>query len=262
MCQAGLAVEQIGESKQGNENLNHVTLRARTQEDNCTCLVFIENQSLSGFLMYIEPYGALQSSAPKEFECGLELYLDFYQEETLQPDRNFVPIKCASGQLSRSLTFLRNSVLSFTSKVSSGNFTRGYCIDIQRVHVNGENGTLKIVCGIPGVIPSTRYTTPQSLDLFTKSPVNDHSTLSGSPMNDDSTVYIASGASAGVVVIAAFAIAIIVCKRHRNKRKQPVPIINVNMQYDSLSEAGNASNYSTLNNTQADDQQYEIVEIH
>lgn len=132
MCQTGLAVEQIGKSKDGNSNFDHVTLRARTQEDNCTCLVFIKNQSLFSAQMYIEPYERLQSSAPKESECGLELYLDIYQEETLKTDRKMFPIKCTSGQTSRALSFSRNNVLSFTSKVIDGNITRGYCIDIQR----------------------------------------------------------------------------------------------------------------------------------
>lgn len=48
-------------------------------------------------------------------------------------------------------------------------------IFIITVHVNGQNGTLKIVCGVPGIIPTTQYTTLQSLDLSTKS--SDHSTL-------------------------------------------------------------------------------------
>ncbi|CAC5418079.1 unnamed protein product [Mytilus coruscus] len=246
MCQAGLAVEQIVKSKQGNVNLDYVTLRAKTQEDNCTCLVFIENQSWSSFQMYIEPYGTLQSSAPKESECGMELYLEFYYMEKVHTDLNMDPIKCTSGQTARAFSLTRNKRVKIYIKI----------------HVSGENGTLKIVCGVPGVIPSTRYTTPQSLDQFTISSGIDQSKSLGSPVNhsDDSTVYIASGASAGVVVIAATAIAIFFCKRHQSKRKPPVSIDNVNLQYDSLSEPRNVSNYSTLNCTQADNQQYELVE--
>lgn len=132
MCQTGLAIEQIGESQYGTKIYDHVTLRARTQEDNCTCLVFIENQSLDRFQMYFEPYDTLPSSAPKEAECGLELYLDVYQIESLQQSQIEHPIKCTSGQSVRALSFKRNSVFRFTSNVINGNFTRGYCIDIQR----------------------------------------------------------------------------------------------------------------------------------
>ncbi|VDI78198.1 Hypothetical predicted protein [Mytilus galloprovincialis] len=144
MCQTGLGIEQIGESKDGNLNFDHVTLRARTQLYNCTCLVFIENQSLFGTQMYIEPYERLQSSAPKESECGLELYLDNYQEETLQTGRKMSPLRCTSGQTSRALSFLRNNVLSFISKVIDGNFTRGYCIDIQRVDPLNSNYSVQM----------------------------------------------------------------------------------------------------------------------
>lgn len=132
MCQTGSAEEQIGESKDGHQHFDHVTLRASTQEDNCTCMVFIENQSSITFQMYIEPYQTLPSSAPKESGCGLEQYLEFYYMETVQKDLKMVPIKCTSGQSVRALPLYRNSALIFSSKVINGNFTRGYCIDIQR----------------------------------------------------------------------------------------------------------------------------------
>lgn len=73
MCQTGLAAEQMGESKYGTAQFDHVTLRARTHEDNCICLVFIENQSLHSYQIYVQPYKKLPSSAPKEQYCGLEL---------------------------------------------------------------------------------------------------------------------------------------------------------------------------------------------
>lgn len=82
--------------------------------------------------MVIEPYPMLPISAPKESECGLELYLEFYYMETEQQNLKMNPIQCTSGQLVRALPLCRNSVLIFSSKVINGNFTRRYCIDIQR----------------------------------------------------------------------------------------------------------------------------------
>ncbi|CAC5366326.1 unnamed protein product [Mytilus coruscus] len=143
MCQAGLAVEQISESNDGNLKFDHVTLRARKQEDNCICLVFIENQSLNSFQIYIQPYEKLQSSAPKEPKCGMELYLEVYDIETLQQNQITDPIKCTSGQ--------------------------------NDLHVNGQNGTLKIVCDVPGRIPSMNFTTTQSPDHLTGHPLSSSS---------------------------------------------------------------------------------------
>lgn len=132
MCQTGLAIEQIGESKDGNDNFYHAIIHAMIQEDNCTCLIFIENQSLDSLQMYIESYRNLPSSTPTDSECGMELYLDFYYMETIQPVQKMDPIKCISGQAKRSFALNRNSVLRFTSKLIKGNLNRGYCIDIQR----------------------------------------------------------------------------------------------------------------------------------
>ncbi|XP_071136642.1 uncharacterized protein [Mytilus edulis] len=210
MCRASFAIEQIGESKYGNENFDHVTLRASSQENNCTCLVFIENQSLETSQMYIQPYRELNSSAPKEAGCGMELYLDFYKMETLQPNQNMFPIGCTSGQTTRSLVFNKNSVLRFTSTVSTGILTTGYCIDIQRVHVNGQNGTLKIVCDEPGRIPLLNLPTTQYPDYPTGQP---SSGSSSNKIKDESTLYIAVGGSAGGLLIIVVILLIIFYRR-------------------------------------------------
>ncbi|CAC5418082.1 unnamed protein product [Mytilus coruscus] len=218
MCQSGYAIENIGESKEGDV-IYYVTLRARTQEDNCTCQVFVENQSQVNLQTTIKPYMTLNSTSasPKGEACGLELNLVLYQMNNIQT--NMDNIGCTSGP--RSLSFPKNGVLRFTSKVIGGNLTRGYCIDVQRGHVVGQNNTLKIVCGDPGVTPSLQMTTTQSPDHFTGHPtatdstIKDHPTSPGSLMNntDNSTIYIVAGISAGVLLILTLVIVIIFCKR-------------------------------------------------
>ncbi|CAC5418070.1 unnamed protein product [Mytilus coruscus] len=193
MCQDGSAIEQLGADKEGNLNFDHVTLRVRTQKDNCTCLVFVENQSLPSIQMYIQPYLHIPNSAPKEEVCGLELYLDLYQIDKKQHD--LPPIKCSSGQLSRSISLLKNSVLRFTSRIVDGNFTRGYCIDVQRVHTSGQNGSLKMACNVPGVTPTWEMTTLLPDVLTSQSTSADASVNDYSTSSDQSPVYIASGAS-------------------------------------------------------------------
>lgn len=139
MCQGGYAIETIGESKDGYD-IYHVTLRVRTQEDNCICLVFVENEGKGNLQTTIEPFMALNSTSAstKKEECGLELNLGVYNMNTKL--HNLDKIGCISGQTSRSLSFPRNGVLRITSNVIRGNLTRGYCIDVQR----GELVVLKI----------------------------------------------------------------------------------------------------------------------
>ncbi|XP_052089174.1 uncharacterized protein LOC127725893 [Mytilus californianus] len=233
MCQGGYAIENIGESKDGYV-IYHVTLRVRTQEDNCICLVFVENQSQKNLQTTIEPYMTLNSTSasPKKKECGLELNLELYQMDIKQNDLD--KIGCTSGQTSRSLSFPRNGVLRFTSNVIDGNLTRGYCIDVQRGPVGGHNDTLKIVCGEPGVTPSLHMTTTQSPDNFTCLPTatdstsKDHPTSPGSLMNntDNSTIYIEAGTSAGVLLILTLVIVIIFCKRKSLNKTRKAPETN------------------------------------
>lgn len=131
MCISGSAIENIDVNKDGNENYDRVTLRARIQKDNCTCLIFIENQSLGSNQMYIEPYLKLLGSTPSAQECGLHLLFDFYHiergQQVMIPD-----IKCNSGKSGSAIPLLKNSVMRFTSQKVSGNFTTGYCINIRR----------------------------------------------------------------------------------------------------------------------------------
>ncbi|CAC5418072.1 unnamed protein product [Mytilus coruscus] len=212
MCISGSAIEDIDVNKDGNENYDSVTLRAKIQKDNCICLVFVENQSLESNQMYIEPYLKLQGSAPSAQECGLDLLFDFYHMERGQqviPD-----IKCNSGKTGSAISLLKSSVMRFTSKKVSGNFTTGYCISIHRVHTNGQNGTLKMVCDVPGVTPTLQIATTQLPDLFTSELTSSSSSVKHYPMSSDkSTIYIAAGVSAGVLFILIVVLVIIYCKR-------------------------------------------------
>ncbi|CAC5418055.1 unnamed protein product [Mytilus coruscus] len=207
MCEIGSAVENIDD---GNNNADTVVLSLMENRNNCSCYVNVENMN-SNTILYIKPYNDLPASAPKEQLCGM--IIDLFR---IYPNQNSqhiseTPIGCNSGQIQRSVTLTReNNKLEFISKIVTGNFTRGYCIQIIRVHNSGgqdDDKELKLICGNQDLSITTtlQYNLNGSFTRHTKT---------NSP--DKKTVYISIGAVGGLVVFVSVLVTVIImCKRRK-----------------------------------------------
>lgn len=127
MCKSSFTKED--DTKSGNYTLDSVVLRIMIQQDKCICRVTIENQ-IKLVVVGLRKYNGLTSSAPEEAECGLAVDINHI------PDRStgnvIDPIECVNNIEYRTMPLLQNSTLQFKSRIVNGNFTRGYCMLIQR----------------------------------------------------------------------------------------------------------------------------------
>ena len=129
MCKSSSATE---ETNSGGYRVESVVLRIMTQQNNCICRVIIDNQK-DIVSVGIRKFGGLTASAPEEAGCGLAV--DISHMPNMSTGNVIYPIKCIENVNHRTIPLLLNSTLQFKSRIINGNFTRGYCMRIQRGNV-------------------------------------------------------------------------------------------------------------------------------
>ena len=126
MCKSSSAMEEI---HYGGFKVDSVVLKMMTQQDNCICRVTIDNQIVP-MAIGLRKYDGLTSSAPQKSDCGLAV--DIIHLPDMSTGNFTAPIKCVENVEYRTIPLLQNSTLQFRSRIINGNFTRGYCMRIQR----------------------------------------------------------------------------------------------------------------------------------
>jgi hypothetical protein len=126
MCTSSSATE---ETSSGGNRVNSVVLRIMTQQDDCICPVTITNQ-IQPIYVGLTKYDGLSSSAPKVNRCGLAV--DINHTPNISTGNVIAPIECINDVAYRTILLLPNNALQFKSRIINGNFTRGYCMRIQR----------------------------------------------------------------------------------------------------------------------------------
>jgi hypothetical protein len=129
MCTSNSATEEI---QSGSFKVDSVVLRIMIQQDNCICRVTIDNQ-IKPVYIGLNKYDGLTASAPEEAGCGLAV--DISHLPNMSTGNVIYPIKCIDNVNHRTIPLLLNSTLQFKSRIINGNFTRGYCMRIQRGNV-------------------------------------------------------------------------------------------------------------------------------
>ncbi|CAC5418075.1 unnamed protein product [Mytilus coruscus] len=261
MCQATTALEN---DEDGNDNLDSVFLSITEQDNYCYCNVSIKNIKTP-----VDLYINRLNNLTEKSLCGMEIdiYLVRRQQEIILLQQ--IPTRCTSKEKTIRFSLFPFEYLHFTSRVVDGNFSIGYCIQIEREHKQGdEDSFLEISCDGPAVTtPIDTFTQPRSTlnDVTTSvqiTPMLSFSTamIGHQYTTSDSALYIALGTVGGLIICVSLLVVILLCKRQLSI-KEADPVDNRNIQYDSLSGSRNTLNYSTLNRTSEDidEQQYEIV---
>ena len=132
MCKLSSAME---EANSGGYKVDSVVIRIMIQQDNCICRVTIDKQ-IQPVSIGLSKYEGRPSSAPEKYGCGLAV--DINHIPGMSTENVIDPIECAVNSEPRNITLLQNSTLQFKSRIINGNFTRGYCMQIQRGNVSLE----------------------------------------------------------------------------------------------------------------------------
>jgi hypothetical protein len=103
----------------------------KMQQNNCICRVTIDNQR-EPISISLRKYGGLKLSAPEEAECGLAVDINHIPNIT----NVTAPIECSENVNFRNIPLFLNSTLQFKSRIINGNFTRGYCMLMNRGKCN------------------------------------------------------------------------------------------------------------------------------
>ncbi|CAG2237784.1 unnamed protein product [Mytilus edulis] len=208
MCTTDFASE---ESKNGGTTVDSVALRVMTQQDGCECEVSLKTNIVR---------------------------IQFTRE------KDKTPIKCTKGTDTRSVSLLPYGVLHLRSKIIGGNFSRGYCLQIYRHHITGDNVRIQINCSIP----SMKTTTQQDKTVSGTENIHSHT-------DTDSTLYIAIGVGSAVVVIALFVVvAIVIIRRKGNENKYENQIQPDN---ECIDDDSDGLKYNSLYNSS---EQHDIME--
>jgi hypothetical protein len=126
MCKSSFANED--NTNNGSFTVDRVVLRIMIQ-DNCVCRVTIDNQ-IGPVSIGLRTYDGLSSSSPEAYGCGLTV--DITHISDMSTGNIIDPIECIDNGTFRSIPLLQNETLQFKSSIINGNFTRGYCMQIQR----------------------------------------------------------------------------------------------------------------------------------
>lgn len=125
MCQGKKTVME--DEQDGSENVDSVFLSLMKQENNCSCNVTVKDLTTSAKINF------KRINFSEQPYCGMEI--DVYQirqNENETVPTNDMPTKCNSTKHTQSLSLIKNEYLRFTSRVVDGNFSTGYCIQIER----------------------------------------------------------------------------------------------------------------------------------
>ncbi|XP_052088025.1 uncharacterized protein LOC127725212 isoform X2 [Mytilus californianus] len=146
----------VEDSKDGYDKIDSVVVRVMEQKANCTCRVSLKNIKGS-HIVQMRKYQGLSSSAPLTENCGLAIDVDY--PEVIGYASNRYPINCISGTTKRVIGLEKNGVIELKSRIISGNFSRGYCMQIYRDNLmSGDPVQLNIQCDDPEnttTIPTT-----------------------------------------------------------------------------------------------------------
>ena len=126
MCMSSSATEEV---HNGNYITDSVILRIMIQQDNCICRVTIDKQ-IQPIALGLGKYNDHIDSAPREGRCGLAI--DINHIPNISTGNVTAPIECVDNVGFRYIQLYENSTFQFKSRIIDGNFTRGYCMRIQR----------------------------------------------------------------------------------------------------------------------------------
>ncbi|VDI64982.1 Hypothetical predicted protein [Mytilus galloprovincialis] len=145
-------------------------------------------------------YDKKTSAAPETPYCGLEINVSL----SVGPDndKSLKTVNCTSGTVVQPIQLPQNEMLSFTSTLTEGSFTRGYCLQIFRQSAKTKSPALHIQCS-QGMNNKTSYSQTVLEDAF-------------------STQYVIIGACAGVFV---FVITLVVVLMYTWRIRNNDPVI-------------------------------------
>lgn len=126
MCTTDYATE---DDNDGGTTIDSVALRVTTQQGGCTCEVTLLNQQ-DIYTLNMRKYDDKTNAAPENAACGLAIDLDYNIPNNLPENKN--PVECVEETQTRSISLAKNEILHLRSRVISGSFTRGYCMQIYR----------------------------------------------------------------------------------------------------------------------------------
>lgn len=124
MCQAEVKTEK---DDIGNPRADSVGLRITTREDNCVCKVYLQNQT-KDHTVFMSTYDKKTSAAPEHPYCGLEINVSVSSERDNY--KSLKAVGCTNGTVVQRILLQPNEILRFTSTLTEGKFTRGYCLQI------------------------------------------------------------------------------------------------------------------------------------
>lgn len=126
MCTTGYATE---DKNNGGTTADSVALRVTTQQDGCSCEVTLLNQQ-DIYTLYMRKYDLNTIAAPENAACGLLIDINYNIPNNYPVNNN--SIECTDGTDDRLIGLLKNGFINLRSRVISGTFTRGYCMQIYR----------------------------------------------------------------------------------------------------------------------------------
>ncbi|VDI25836.1 Hypothetical predicted protein [Mytilus galloprovincialis] len=164
MCTTDYAQE---EDRNGGSTVDSVALRVMSQHDGCKCELKLKNQK-NTYTIYMRKYDLRTHAVPETTACGLAIDIDYNIPNNLPENKS--PVECTEGTSSRSISLTTNGILHFRSRISSGNFSRGYCIQIYRHHSIENAVTLQLHCSQYLTTPPdkniTKYNVEESASEF------------------------------------------------------------------------------------------------
>ncbi|XP_076078792.1 uncharacterized protein LOC143048809 [Mytilus galloprovincialis] len=125
MCTDDFAKE---DSADGSKAVDSVLLRITKQQNDCICHVSLHNNA-TNYTIYMSKYEGLSISAPVQTNCGLAVDVNYV--DTSYITRSLQSINCTHGTGVRSIALGVNELI-LKSRIISGDFTRGYCMQIYR----------------------------------------------------------------------------------------------------------------------------------
>jgi hypothetical protein len=127
MCKSSSATE---ETHSGSYNIDSVVLRIVMQQNNCICRVTLDNQTENQVAVGVRIYDGLTSSAPEKADCGLAVDINHIPD--MSTGNVIAAVECPVNDTLRLTPLFQKGYLQFRSRITNGDFIRGFCIRIKR----------------------------------------------------------------------------------------------------------------------------------
>ncbi|XP_052088229.1 uncharacterized protein LOC127725338 [Mytilus californianus] len=150
---------------------NSIFLSLIEQENNCSCIVSVKNAK-----NHVDLSIKRLNNLTEQLSCGIEIDIYFIRPNQINL-LDQLATKCTSEENTKRLSILDIEYLQFISRVVDGNFSNGYCIQIEIENKKGNNDSfLEISCD------------NQKLTTTTVTPIHAQTTFSDITTNPQTTL--------------------------------------------------------------------------